>query len=64
MHLNILGALGSYVRHDPKTLILITPLLQRAPFVQKPNISIFSLKGDSLFHSRNFRVLRSQAQES
>lgn len=63
MHLNILGALGSYVRHDPKTLIPITPLLQRAPFVQKTP-SIFSLKGDSLFHSRNFRVLRSQAQES
>ena len=36
MHLNILGALGSYVRHDPKTLIPITPLLQRAPSVQKP----------------------------
>ena len=36
MHLNILGALGSYVRHDPKNQIPLTPLLQHAPFVQKP----------------------------
>ena len=44
MHLNILGALGSYVRHDPKTLIPITPLLQRAPFVQNP-FNIFLERG-------------------
>ena len=45
MHLNILGALGSYVRHDPKTLIPITPLSARSFCAKTP--SIFSLKGDS-----------------